>query len=156
VLACAEPGAFNSHVAAELGVSNPTVTKWRARFVEGGLPGLADEDRPGRPPSILLNKVSEVLAATLEESPKGATHWSRASMARRSGLSESTVGRIWRKFELKPHLTEGFKLSTDPLFTEKVVDVVGLYHNPPSGLWSCAWTRRPRSRPSTGPSRSCR
>jgi transposase len=131
VLACAEPGAFNSHVAAELGVSVPTVAKWRGRFLARGLAGLADEQRPGRPPSILLDKVGAVLAATLEETPKGATHWSRASMARRSGLSASTVGRIWRKFELKPHLVDGFKLSTDPLFIEKVVDVVGLYHNPP-------------------------
>ena len=131
VLACAEPGVFNSRVAAELGVSVPTVMKWRGRFIERGLPGLADEQRPGRPPSILLDKVSEVLAATLEETPKNATHWSRSSMARRSGLSESTIGRIWRKFELKPHLTDGFKLSTDPLFIEKVVDVAGLYHNPP-------------------------
>jgi len=131
VLACAEPGAFNSHVAAGLGVSVPTVAKWRGRFIEHGLAGLADEQRPGRPPSILLDKVGEILAATLEETPKGATHWSRASMARRSGLSASTIGRIWRKFGLKPHLVDGFKLSTDPLFIEKVVDVVGLYHNPP-------------------------
>lgn len=131
VLACAEPGSFNSQVAAELGVSAPTVGKWRGRFIEWRVPGLADQQRPGRPPSVLLDKVSDVLAATLEEVPQGATHWSRASMARRSGLSESTVGRIWRKFELKPHLSGGFKLSTDPLFVEKVVDVVGLYHNPP-------------------------
>jgi transposase len=131
ILACAEPGSVNSRVASQFGVTGQTVGKWRNRFIERGMAGLADDDRPGRPPSILLDKVSEVLAATLEESPRNATHWSRASMARRSGLSESTIGRIWRKFELKPHLTEGFKLSTDPLFIEKVVDVVGLYHNPP-------------------------
>src|SRR3954449_9470850 len=132
VLACAE-GLDNKQVAARERVTQQTVGRWRARFVEFRLDGLSDDPRPGRPPSVTAEQVEDVVVATLESTPANATHWSRARMAQRSGLSASTIGRIWKAFELKPHRAETFKLSNDPLFVDKVFDVVGLYLNPPQG-----------------------
>jgi transposase len=130
VLACAE-GASNSQVARQLGVARPTVTKWRARFVADRLEGLVDEPRPGAPRTISDEQVEQVLLVTLETTPTDATHWSTRGLARKLGMSQSAVSRIWRAFGLKPHLVDTFKLSTDPQFIEKVRDVVGLYLNPP-------------------------
>jgi len=130
VLACAE-GRSNKDVAALCGVSQPTVGKWRRRFCELRLDGLCDEPRPGRPRTISVEQVEQVVVDTLESTPENATHWSRRKMAERSGLSRSTIGRIWEAFGLQPHRAETFKLSTDPLFVEKVYDIVGLYLNPP-------------------------
>jgi transposase len=130
VLACAD-GQDNKQVAAKLGVVAATVGKWRRRFVGKRLDGLLDEPRPGGPRAIGDEQIEAVIVATLERTPTDATHWSRASMAAQSGLSRSTIGRIWREFRLKPHLADTFKLSADPLFIEKVRDVVGLYLDPP-------------------------
>jgi transposase len=130
VLACAE-GHSNQAVADRLGVSKPTVTKWRARFRKRRLEGLADEPRPGAARTITDTQVEQVLVATLETTPADATHWSTRSLARQLGMSQSAISRIWRAFGLKPHLVDTFKLSTDPQFIEKVRDVVGLYLNPP-------------------------
>ena len=130
VLACAD-GRSNTAVAAELRVCVDTVGKWRSRFLEQRLDGLLDQPRSGRPRMIDDADVERVIALTLETTPKDATHWSTRAMARRSGLSHNTVSRIWRAFALQPHRTEAFKLSADPLFIEKVRDIVGLYLNPP-------------------------
>src|SRR6478752_881882 len=130
VLGCAD-GLANTEVAAREGVSQPTVGKWRSRFLELRLDGLGDDPRPGRVPSVTADQVEKVVVDTLESTPENATHWSRTSMAKKSGLSPSTIGRIWHAFELKPHRTDGFKLSNDPMFVEKVYDVVRLYLNPP-------------------------
>ncbi|WP_193079085.1 IS630 family transposase [Brevibacterium aurantiacum] len=130
ILGCGQERS-NKEVATSLGCTPATVAKWRNRFIADRLDGLVDEPRPGRPATITAEQVEDVITSTLEQTPKNATHWSRAQMAERSGLSKSTIGRIWKAFELKPHRADGFKLSNDPLFVEKVYDIVGLYLNPP-------------------------
>jgi len=130
VLKCATGGAHQV-VAREIGVSRLTVGRWRQRFVTHRLDGLLDEPRPGAPRTITDEHVERVVRWTLETAPRDATQWSTRAMARRSGLSQSAVSRIWRAFALQPHRVETFKLSKDPLFIEKVRDIVGLYLHPP-------------------------
>ncbi len=138
VLECAA-GRPNTAVAAQLGLTPQTVGKWRGRFLERRLEGLLDEPRPGTPRKVSDRAVEHVLRLTLESTPADATHWSTRAMAKRCGLSQSSVSRIWRAFALQPHRVESFKLSRDPLFIEKVRDIVGLYLNPPDkALVLCA------------------
>jgi transposase len=131
VLLCAS-GAENQEVAAELRIDKTTVGKWRRRFVERRIDGLRDEPRSGAPRTVDDARIEAVIVRTLESQPPNATHWSSRGMARASGLSVSTVQRIWRAFGLQPHRLETFKLSTDPDFVAKVRDVVGLYVSPPA------------------------
>ena len=130
VLECAADRA-NTAVAHRLGITHQTVGKWRRRFLERRLDGLLDEPRPGAPRQVTDAQIERVTRMTLESAPTDATHWSTRAMGRRSGLSQSMVSRIWRAFALQPHRVEVFKLSKDPLFVEKVRDIVGLYLNPP-------------------------
>ena len=125
-------GLESKEVAARLGVHEHTVGKWRRRFVKGRIEGLTDEHRPGRPGTVSDAQVAEVIERTLNTTPRDATHWSIRSMAAATGLSHTTIRRIWRAFGLRPHRSETFKLSTDPLFVDKVQDVVGLYLSPPN------------------------
>jgi transposase len=129
VLACAD-GRDNKVVARQLRMSPTTVCKWRARFLRDRIDGLYDEPRPGAPRQIGDEQIEQVIVRTLEETPRGATQWSIRDMAKASGVSRSTVNRIWRAFGLQPHRSETFKLSKDPLLIEKVRDIVGLYMNP--------------------------
>jgi transposase len=130
VLACAE-GQQNKEVAASLDLDDVTVGKWRRRFVERRMDGLHDEPRCGAPRTIDDARIETVIVKTLESLPADATHWSSRGMAKASGVSVSSVQRIWRAFGLQPHRMETFKLSTDPDFVAKVRDVVGLYVSPP-------------------------
>ena len=130
VLLCAS-GMQNIDVAENLGVSNQMVGKWRKRFIDQRIDGLLDEPRPGAPRRVSDEEIEQVVVRTLETTPRDATQWSVRSMAKATGISPTTVHRIWHAFSLQPHRSETFKLSKDPLFVEKVRDIVGLYLNPP-------------------------
>ena len=130
ILLCAA-GHSTPVVAAELRITRQTVGRWRGRFLAKRLDGLSDEPRPGTPRRLSDAQVEQVIIDTLETKPADATHWSTRTLAKRTQLSHSTIGRIWRAFGLQPHRSETFKLSRDPLFVDKVRDVVGLYLDPP-------------------------
>lgn len=131
IVLLSDEGHSNSAIARRLEVTRVTVGKWRSRFLERRLDGLTDEPRPGAPRKITDADVERVITKTLESKPRGATHWSNRSMAEAAGMSASTVRRIWNAFALQPHRAETFKLSNDPLFVDKVRDIVGLYLDPP-------------------------
>src|SRR5215216_3603761 len=140
ILACAA-GESNTTVSERLRVTKQTIGKWRTRFVNKGLDGLLDEPRPGTPRRLSDAEVERVLTMTLEATPKNATHWSNRSLAAACGLSRSSVQRIWRAFALAPHRSESFKLSRDPLFIDKVRDIVGFTWILRIRRWCCALTR---------------
>jgi transposase len=131
IVLLAAKGLDNQRVAGELGIARKTAGKWRGRFLRHRLDGLTDAPRPNVHRKLSDDRVEEILRLTLQSAPTGATHWSTRKMARASGLSQSSVSRVWRAFQLKPHRRRTFTLSTDEFFVEKVRDIVGLYLNPP-------------------------
>jgi transposase len=131
IVLLAASGYANSAIARSVGATRKTVQSWRGRFAGDRLNGLSDEPRCGAPRKIGDDLIEQIVTRTLETQPANATHWSTRDMARASGVSASTVQRIWRAFSLQPHRVETFKLSTDPQFVEKVRDIVGLYLDPP-------------------------
>ena len=156
ILATGE-GCGTAAVMRRAGVSKPCVWRWQERFMAEGVDGvLRDKTRPSRIAPLPKAAVERVVTRTLEETPpEGVTHWTAPAMAAASGLSVSSVQRIWRAHGLRPHQVRSFKLSTDPNFAAKVEDIVGLYVDPPAMPWCCRSTRRAKSRPSTAPSRVC-
>ena len=131
IVLAAAAGLENKAICTAVGADANTVGKWRRRFAADRLDGLLDEPRPGTPRKIGDDAIAETIRLTLEATPPGATHWSLRSMARAVGYAPSTIHRLWNAFGLQPHRSETFKLSTDPLFVEKVRDIVGLYLAPP-------------------------
>ena len=132
IILAAAQGQQDKHIADDLGLNFKTVALWRKRFVSAGLDGLWEvAEGRGRKPTLTAEAVGQIVDATLQTKPAGATHWSCRTMAKAQGVSKATVNRIWQSHQLKPHRTKGFKLSRDPKFLQKLTDVVGLYLNPP-------------------------
>jgi transposase len=157
VLLLAADGVANAVIADEVGVTPTTVRAWRGRFAEDGLSGLEKiREGRGRKPSIPEETVAEIVRLTTTTTPPGATHWSCRTMATKVGVSSATVQRIWSDLGLAPHRVETFKVSTDPKFEDKLIDVVGLYLNPRRRRSCCAWTRSRRSRLWIARRRRCR
>jgi putative transposase len=127
----ASAGYQNKDIADQVGLNRNDVGKWRRRFSEDGLTGLYDQLKAGRPRSVSDEKIAELLNKTLHRKPKGSTHWSTRKLSKTTGISKSTVQRVWSAFGVQPHRSKGFTLSNDPFFVEKVRDIVGLYLNPP-------------------------
>jgi transposase len=155
ILLRAAAGDSNTAIARHERVTKATVGKWRARFVRERLDGLVDEPRPGAPRQISDAHVERVITMTLESTPRDATHWSTRTMAKATGMSQSAVSRMWRAFALQPHRVETFKLSKDPLFVDKVRDIVGLYLDPPERALVLCVDERARFRRWIAAPRSC-
>jgi transposase len=155
IVLLAADGLSNTAIASQLHTMQHTVGKWRRRYLESGLDGLVDEPRPGTSNKLSDQDVERVLALTLESTPADATHWSTRSMAKRAGLSRASIHRIWRAFSLAPHRSETFKLSKDPLFIDKVRDIVASIWPRRSAPWCCVWTRRARYKHWTAAHRYC-
>ena len=143
VLGCADESS-NLAVSQRLRTTDQTVGKWRNRFIANRLDGLFDEPRVGGPRKITDEQVEAVVVKTLETKPKGETHWSTRGMAEKVGMSHTMIGKIWRTFGLKPHITQSFKMSPDPQLVDKVRDVVGLYMNPPNNAVVFSFDEKPQ------------
>jgi transposase len=141
IVLLAADGKRNDEIAEALGCTRRTVGTWRLRFLNGGVAGIEkDAPRPGRSPAVRRRVAAEIIEKTTREKPRAATHWSTRTMAKAIGVSHSTVQRVWKANGLKPHLVRTFKVSNDPRFAEKLeklIDVVGLYLDPPAT--SCSW-----------------
>ena len=157
IILLAAKGLQNLEIAQQMKIAPRTVHRWRERFLDRGIVGLLkDAPRPGRTPSIPAETVAQVIEKTTQSKPVNATHWSRSTMAREMGISDSSVVRIWQSNSLKPHRIDSFKISNDPQFAEKLDDIVGLYLNTPEHALVLSLDEKARYKPWTAHNQVCR